>query len=197
MTAEKVSSLMPENVPGPTAWGQLIRVARDACGLSLAQAARIAGVNKDGWGYIERGYQNLGGRGVQPRLGSASMVARMAHAVGVTPGRLDEAGRPDAAEVLREIEHRGDPAGQPEQLAEWVMRELLRAGHKPAQVDAFLAAENLPGRRGDQMPVDFWRRLSAALGRGMADVMLDAGVVSRAELGEAQASSPRLRSLGG
>lgn len=89
--------------PPPTAWGRMIRVAREARRLSIPQAAARAGVSRDNWGHVERGYQHLGARGTREARGNADTVAAMAHAVGITPERLAESGRPDAAEVLAEM----------------------------------------------------------------------------------------------
>ena len=94
---------MPD-VPPPTAWGVLIRRARLAMRppLSIPEAAKKAGLGKDNWGHVERGYQSLRGEH-RPAHGQAAFVAHMAYTVGVAPDDLEETGRADAADVLRDI----------------------------------------------------------------------------------------------
>lgn len=87
----------------PTKWGQLIRQSREARGLSIPQAARGTGVSPSQWGNIERGYQKLGRGEVIPAPGMARNVAHMAAEVGVSPDRLRQAGRGDAADIEIEI----------------------------------------------------------------------------------------------
>jgi len=188
---------MPDNLPTATPWGQLIRLARDAAGLSIPAAARLAGVSRDNWGHIERGYQNLGAkRAPRSAPGNASTVARMADAVGITPERLEEAGRSDAAAVLREMDRRRQAAAEPtdaERFTEWVAAQLHQAGRTPDQIAAFLRAEHLPDHV-DGLSVDFYRRLAAQLNRGLADVLVDAGAVTLSELGSADPNRRRVRS---
>jgi hypothetical protein len=90
---------VPDQTPPPE--GTLIRVAREARGLSPETAAEQTSIRLGGarWRQIERGYK---GRGQVVRA-PARTLAHMAHLVGVTPERLREAGREDAAEVLEEI----------------------------------------------------------------------------------------------
>lgn len=72
---------------------ELLQRARKARRLSQAEAASRAGVSPQTWGRIERGE----GRG-EPET-----IAHMAQAVGVSTARL-KIFRPDAAEILHEIE---------------------------------------------------------------------------------------------
>lgn len=91
-----------ERPPAPPE-AALIRLARQAANIRMAQAAKEAGVSLARWSHIENGYETRQGatRQVQAKAGT---LARMAHAVGITPERLETEGeRPDAAEVLREI----------------------------------------------------------------------------------------------
>ncbi len=89
--------------PEQTAWGELIREAREAANLSIPKAAAAAGISEGTWGNIERGRQAEGRGRNRPAPGSDRTVAQMAAVVGVTPDRLAEAGRPEAASILRRI----------------------------------------------------------------------------------------------
>ncbi|MFJ5532374.1 hypothetical protein [Streptomyces sp. NPDC093261] len=96
--------------PTPPPEAVLVRRARLARGLSTAQAASQATtrLGASRWGQIERGYKNPG----EPLRAPADTLAHMAHIVGLTPDRLEEAGRDDAADILREI-LRQQPAPPP------------------------------------------------------------------------------------
>lgn len=91
--------------PPPPAYGALIEKARKAARISVQAAADRAGISKATWIDAARGYRKRGGtrEAVDPK---PETIARMAHAVaGITPRRLAEEGsRPDAAEVLAEIQ---------------------------------------------------------------------------------------------
>lgn len=123
--------------PQPPPEAVLIRLAREAAHTRTADAAREAGVSKARWSQIESGYESRQGT-YEPVVARAVTLAHMAHAVGVTPGRLDEAGRSDAAEILREIERReepdlpgllpGDPASFRDILQDEAMDYDLRLG---------------------------------------------------------------------
>lgn len=97
--------------PQVTPWGKMIRTAREAARprLSVRAAAERAGISPENWGNVERGYQlHRGGYRAAP--GSPSTVAHMAHAVGLSPERLSEAGNSEAAEILTEILRRESEA---------------------------------------------------------------------------------------
>ncbi|GAB3213284.1 hypothetical protein GCM10027294_43410 [Marinactinospora endophytica] len=83
--------------------GELIEEARGRTGMSQNAAARAAGISGTRWRQIVKGYGTASGVVVQV-TGPAETVARMARVVGVTPEELEEAGRDDAADQLREIE---------------------------------------------------------------------------------------------
>jgi hypothetical protein len=71
----------------------LIRLAREAAGIRVAEASKRAGVSVARWSQIESGSEN--------RHGTVSPVTGRA---GITPERMAAEGRrPDAAEILREI----------------------------------------------------------------------------------------------
>lgn len=82
--------------------GKLIRAALAASGLSQRKAAKRAGISDTRWRQIVAGYQSVGGEPVVFRSLDETL-ARMAHVVGVRPEELADAGRPEAAEVLRGI----------------------------------------------------------------------------------------------
>lgn len=104
---------MDQENPLPPPEAVLIRTAREAAGMTAAQAARASAgaVSAIYWRDVERGHG--GRRGQQaPTRASAKMLAAMARVTDVTPEQLDGAEREDAARVLREILRRGD--GEPE-----------------------------------------------------------------------------------
>ncbi|NUP19842.1 MAG: helix-turn-helix transcriptional regulator [Streptomyces sp.] len=90
--------------PEPPPEAVLIRRARQARGLTRAEAAERSGVVKASrWGQIENGYLMKGGEPVATRAGDMQL-AHMARTVGLTPERLTDVARADAAEILREIQ---------------------------------------------------------------------------------------------
>lgn len=70
--------------------------------LSIRKAAERAGISEGRWRQIVKGYQGTG-TGRLPVVAPDETIARMALAVGVTDSQLGEAGRPQAAEVLRQL----------------------------------------------------------------------------------------------
>ncbi|MGW2692422.1 hypothetical protein ACWC3Y_11230 [Streptomyces sp. NPDC001296] len=91
--------------PKPPPEADLIRLARQARGLSPDEAADRTPVRIKGfrWRQIENGYKGKPGTSDQVKA-PAKTLAHMAYTVGVTPTRLMEAGRDDAAKILREIQ---------------------------------------------------------------------------------------------
>jgi transcriptional regulator with XRE-family HTH domain len=88
----------------PPAEARLIRTAREAAGMTAAQAAQATkgAVSATYWRDVERGHG--GRRGQQaPARASARLLAAMARVTGVTPDQLAGAQREDAARVLAEI----------------------------------------------------------------------------------------------
>lgn len=87
----------------------LIRLAREAADIRIAEAAKRAGVSVARWSQIEAGSEIRHGN-VNPVAGRAGTIARMAAEVGLTAERMASEGqRPDAAEILAEIiRQRGD-----------------------------------------------------------------------------------------
>lgn len=92
-----------QGTPEPPPEAVLIRRARQARGLTRAEAAERSSVVKASrWGQIENGYVMKAGVPVPTKPGDMQL-AHMARVVGLSPERLDEVGRRDAAEILREI----------------------------------------------------------------------------------------------
>lgn len=88
--------------PTPPPEAVLIRRAREAARIKTPAASRAAGISTARWSQVENGYETRLGR-PKPVRAPAGTLAHMAHAVGVTPERLEAVGRSDAAEILREI----------------------------------------------------------------------------------------------
>jgi hypothetical protein len=86
--------------------GALIRVARKARGLTVKTAVELVRerapeirLGESRWYHIEGGTEGKGKLVVAPD----DTLAHMAYAVGLTPDRLDDVGRSDAAVILEEI----------------------------------------------------------------------------------------------
>jgi hypothetical protein len=96
-----VSPASEDLQPPPEA--SLIRLARMARGISPETAADLTPIRLKGgrWRHIERGYEPK--KPPKPVRAPAVTLAHMAHVVGVSPERLSEVGRGDAAQILREI----------------------------------------------------------------------------------------------
>lgn len=88
--------------PGPTPEGELIStVLRTRTGLSARKAAEEAGISEGRWRQIVSGYQ-IPAKGTYVEvIGPADTVAAMARVAQVTPAELADAGREDAAQILR------------------------------------------------------------------------------------------------
>lgn len=129
--------------PPPEA--DLIRIARLARGLSPERAADLTPIRLGGarWRHIERGYEPK--RPPNPVRAPDKTLAHMAHTVGVSPERLEGAGRPGAADILREI-LRSDEAqtAEPSPLStreEEILAEMVASAAEgfdltPDQLDA-------------------------------------------------------------
>lgn len=152
----------------PTPEGALIRLARQARGLSPEVAADLTPVQIKGgrWRQIESGFDRKSPpkRSFAPPL----TLAHMAHTVGVTPERLAEADREDAAAILREIlrSEGEEPANletlttrEQQMLAEMVASTAEGFDLTPEQLDAAYA-------RARQLVVE--RRAARAGGGGEA-----------------------------
>jgi transcriptional regulator with XRE-family HTH domain len=83
--------------------GALIKAALAAARISQREAARRAGISDTRWRQIVSGYQAVGGEKV-PFRSPDETLARMAHAVNVSPEQLEAAGRAESAAALRTIQ---------------------------------------------------------------------------------------------
>ncbi|MFE3129156.1 helix-turn-helix domain-containing protein [Streptomyces hydrogenans] len=116
--------------PTPPPEAALLRLAREAAGLSPESAAtRMAGkFSGSRWRQIEAGYRRDSDSAV---VAKAPTLAQMAHALGITPDRLEAAGRGDAATILREIETTSTPQPAPQAavtlagLEDWQQKAIL------------------------------------------------------------------------
>lgn len=115
--------------PTPPREAKLLREARLARGYSVDQAIdRMAiKLSISRWWHIERGYKSR----TEPVRAPAKTLAHMARVVGLTPDRLDEVDRTDAADILREIERQAASAEQsyadladPEERSLWELRQV-------------------------------------------------------------------------
>ena len=130
--------------------GDLIRRARDRAvpKLSIRRAAARIGISPEHWGNIERGHKSAGATETpRPLSPSASMLAKMAGVVGVTPGELAEAGRQDAARELEEMQRRRPLAVVPPPPRETVEPlDALPADEAAAAGPLAKAIEELAGK---------------------------------------------------
>lgn len=105
--------------PKPAPEGELIRLARQARGLSPEEAADRTPIRIKGfrWRQIENGFKGKVGES-DPVRAPDKTLAHMAYTVGVTPKRLAEVGRDAAAQILREIQiqRAGESASLPDPL---------------------------------------------------------------------------------
>lgn len=119
--------------PRPRPEGALIKAALTRSRLSARKASARAGISEGRWRQIMNGYQTVSRGNHIPVIGPPETVAAMADAVDLTPEALAEVGRPDAAEILRELrveaEKRNPPAPTDAEIAaaasdpRWAMLE--------------------------------------------------------------------------
>lgn len=116
--------------PPPPAEATLIRLVREAAGLSPESAAARMPSKFSGsrWRQIEKGWRKDSGTVVSA---PDSTLAQMAFTLGISADRLAETGRDKAVEILREME-RSRPEETPDpgplaQLEDWQQRVILNA----------------------------------------------------------------------
>ncbi|WP_329214969.1 helix-turn-helix domain-containing protein [Streptomyces sp. NBC_01485] len=118
--------------PPPPAEATLIRLVREAAGLSPEAAAAKMEIKFSGsrWRQIERGFRADTQTEV---IAPAGTLAHMAWVLGISADRLAETGREDAVRILRELE-RAEAAATPPaeaaplgQLEEWQQKVILNA----------------------------------------------------------------------
>lgn len=131
---------MPSETPSPPPEAVIIRLAREAANVTIPQAARAAGISTARWSQVEAGRETRGGA-VRPVRGKARTIAHMAQAVGVPPARLREQGqRPDAAEILAEIQRSPAPGEIPGRPQLTPVPDALAAGIPEAEDEELLAS---------------------------------------------------------
>lgn len=104
---------MTTQEPPPEA--RLIHELREAIipRLSMREAARQAGMSASLWTQYEQGHRKVTPLVTIPVTATDDKLAAMALVVGATPGQLREAGRGDAAAILRKLIDAGpDPYAQ-------------------------------------------------------------------------------------
>ncbi|MEU9208474.1 helix-turn-helix transcriptional regulator [Streptomyces sp. NPDC048415] len=108
--------------PPPPAEATLIRLVREAAGLSPEAAAARMEIKFSGsrWRQIERGWRKDSNT---PVIAPDSTLAQMCHTLGISADRLTETGREQAVEILREME-RSATAPQPLKPDRNVLAEL-------------------------------------------------------------------------
>lgn len=111
---------MTDQDHSPPGHGALIRLAREAQGISPETAAARMPFKFSGssWRHVEAGYRGAGAKRIEVP-GKPSTVAAMARTVGITAERMQEH-NPAAAEILREMERQQAPQApaMPEALHE-------------------------------------------------------------------------------
>ncbi|NEB00588.1 helix-turn-helix transcriptional regulator [Streptomyces sp. SID13726] len=137
--------MKPEQAtPEPPPEAILIRRARQARGLTRAQAAERSGVVKASrWGQIENGYVMKAGVAVPTKPG-AMQLAHMARTVGLSPERLDGAGAHDAAEILRDIleQDRATYADMSDRLERTAWEMPIDVEHRKVIIDMLREAKS-------------------------------------------------------
>lgn len=84
--------------------GTLIKAAQKRTGKSARKAASEAGISEGRWRQIVDGYQSVSAGVYASVRGPAHTVARMAAAVGLKPTDLENVGRDDVADAMRQAE---------------------------------------------------------------------------------------------
>jgi transcriptional regulator with XRE-family HTH domain len=156
---------MSGDAPGPTPEGQLIRQVRDLSipRLSIRAAAKRIGLSAEQWGYVERGYRPAGaGQPPRPFSPPAATLAKMAHALRITPERLESEGqRPDAAKILREILHHEAEAADAARAAQTLTVTKSNTIESPPMTDAARIAAARP------YADEIWQRVLDLTARGI------------------------------
>lgn len=91
------------------------------------------------WRQVVRGYQTGTDGQVVPARAGAQTLARMAIAAGLTPGNLEDAGRPDAAEQQRRIMNQMTHDSV-------VPLPVNATGDQPDVIDMIYASQTMPTR---------------------------------------------------
>jgi Helix-turn-helix domain len=82
--------------------GALIQRAMERLDISARAAAARANISDTRWRHIVAGFEPLGSDTYREVIARPRILAKMAQAVDITPEQLEEAGRSDAATILRD-----------------------------------------------------------------------------------------------
>jgi hypothetical protein len=117
--------------PPPPAEATLIRLVREASGLSPEAAAAKMEIKFSGsrWRQIEKGWRKDSD---SPVIAPHATLAHMAWVLGISADRLAETGRDQAVAILRELERTKAEPPAPEaaplaELEEWQQKVILNA----------------------------------------------------------------------
>jgi len=144
-----------ESRPDPTPEGKLIADALTRTGLSIREVSRRAGISYGRWRQITSGFQNISPGSYAPVKAPAATLARMAAAVHVTPGKLTEAGREDAAQVLTEILAEAEPAkvnpvsfaDPADPVEKWLLNPPADLNVTPEEISALVITHRVVAQR--------------------------------------------------
>jgi transcriptional regulator with XRE-family HTH domain len=94
---------MTTKLPGQRPEGKIIQEALKADGRSVRKVAAQAGISEARWRQVVKGSIQVSPGVFNEVVAPPATLARMAHAVGVTPEQLAETGRTDAADLLERM----------------------------------------------------------------------------------------------
>lgn len=105
---------MTSSLPPQRPEGEVLQSALAADGRSIRQIAVLAGMSEARWRQIVKGSMSVNGH-LTEVVAPPMTLARMAHALNVTPKQLKAVGREDAATILEHLhkEPRRDASGPP------------------------------------------------------------------------------------
>ena len=155
-----MTAATPPSQPPPPPEGDLIRIARDARGYSLADVAAFVvemfggSLSASRLSQIETGNQKKRGSAIEVRAGDARL-AHIAYVVGTSPDQLAQAGRPESAEILREIlrQRAGDARPAPVPAKDDPLRQIMEDTRLPVETRRAMVAlaEAMKRRRDDEI----------------------------------------------
>jgi transcriptional regulator with XRE-family HTH domain len=116
----------PTEFAAPTAFGELLALARRRRALNVREASRAAGISEGRWRQLELGYQQVASGVRIPARPRASTVRAVAKAVGLDLATaFRELGLPVPEDVLAESQVEIDPrsvAGEPDSAEPYLSR---------------------------------------------------------------------------
>lgn len=189
------------STPQPPPEAVVLRLARKAAGRRSPEVARAAGISKARLSQIENGYETRFGQR-RPVQGKDGTIAHLAATLGVGPERLEEAGRPDAAAVLREM-LRNPPVPEPAprpmtDVMVWVAARMRDQGRPLDETETLF--RQLGWNRDARMkaPADITAReariIAAELGVNAREVYEQLGLLDAGDLDARGPQPPAARS---